>query len=71
MIENHNLLFKRLPVTPIEGTLINYTLLGNFHFFFITEILMVILRITIQTFQFIHNSSHMYQKSKKSCSSDS
>ena len=70
MIENHNLLFKRLPVTPIEGTLINYILLGNC-LFYITEILLVVLRITIQTFQFVHNSSHLHQKSKKSCSCDS
>ena len=39
-----------------------------FFFSFIIEILLVVLRISTQTFQFVRNSSHTYQKSKKSCS---
>ena len=38
---------------------------------FITEILLVVLRITTQTFQSVHISSHTYLKSKRSCSCDS
>lgn len=64
--------FKTLPSVTLRVVTTTHFFVFFWLFrFVISEILLLILGISTQTFQFVHNSSCMDQRPKKSCTCDS